>query len=165
MNASVAAVSSTLAIGIGATVLMDLWLLFLSALGLAKLNFTMIGRWVGHIRHGRFTHRAIGEAAAIEGEQMLGWVAHYAVGIIFAALLVAVSGAEWLSRPTLGPALVVGLLTLAAPLLVMQPAMGAGVAFSNTASPLANCLRSLANHAVFGSGLFLSALALGSFWP
>jgi hypothetical protein len=165
MNAFIAALPHTLAIGVGATVIMDLWLLLLSSLGLAKLNFTMIGRWVGHFQHGRFTHPAIGKAAPIEGERVLGWVAHYAVGIAFAALLVAVNGAEWLSRPTLGPALGVGLLTLAAPLLVMQPAMGAGVAFSNTPSPLANCLRSLVNHAVFGCGLFLSAVALGTLWP
>ena len=92
MNAFIAALPHTLAIGVGATVIMDLWLLLLSSLGLAKLNFTMIGRWVGHFQHGRFTHPAIGKAAPIDGERVLGWVAHYAVGIAFAALLVAVAG-------------------------------------------------------------------------
>ena len=165
MHACITALPHTVATGIGATVIMDLWLLLLSAFGLAKLNFTMIGRWIGHFQHGRFMHPAIGKATAIEGEQMLGWIAHYAVGIAFAALLVLVSGTGWLSRPTFGPALGIGLLTLAAPLLVMQPAMGAGIAFSNTPSPLANCLRSLANHAVFGCGLFLSAETLSALWP
>ena len=40
------------------------------------------------------------------------------------------------------------------------PAMGAGFAASRTPTPLKNCLRSLANHTVFGFGLYLSALAI-----
>jgi len=35
--------------------------------------------------------------------------------------------------------------------------MGAGIASSRTPTPLKNCLRSLANHTVFGVGLYLSA--------
>jgi hypothetical protein len=45
-----------------------------------------------------------------------------------------------------------------APLFVMQPAMGSGFAASKTPTPLKNCLRSLANHTVFGLGLYASAL-------
>ena len=60
------------------------------------------------------------------------------------------------------PALAVGMGTVAAPLLVMQPAMGAGIASSRTPTPVKNCLRSLANHTVFGAGLYLAAAALQS---
>jgi hypothetical protein len=42
----------------------------------------------------------------------------------------------------------------------MQPAMGAGIASSRTPTPLKNSLRSLANHAVFGLGLYLSAATM-----
>jgi hypothetical protein len=38
--------------------------------------------------------------------------------------------------------------------------MGAGVASSRTPTPMKNILRSLLNHAVFGLGLYLSALAI-----
>jgi hypothetical protein len=38
--------------------------------------------------------------------------------------------------------------------------MGAGIASSRTPAPLTNSLRSLANHAVFGLGLYVSAVAL-----
>ena len=41
-----------------------------------------------------------------------------------------------------------------------QSCKGAGFASSRTPAPLANSLRSLANHAVFGLGLYLSAAAL-----
>lgn len=145
-------------IGTGATAAMDLWLALLGRLGVPTLDFAMIGRWVGHWRHGVFTHPAIGKAPAVKGELALGWLTHYATGIAFAALLVAVAGSEWTRAPTLAPALAVGVATVALPWLLMQPAMGAGIASSKTPAPGRNRARSLANHAVFGLGLYLSAL-------
>jgi hypothetical protein len=142
-------------VGAGAAVLMDfgLWLQ-------GRLDFGPIGRWVGHMAHGRFAHEAIAKAAPVRGEQALGWAVHYATGIAFAALLVVLAGPGWLAAPSLAPALAVGVGTVAAPLFVMQPAMGAGVAASRTPTPWRNRLRSLFNHAVFGAGLYLAALAL-----
>lgn len=145
-------------IGIGATVVMDLWLMLLKRLGVKTLNMAFIGRWAGHLAQGRFAHASIGSAAPVPGEGALGWLVHYATGIAFAAALVAVAGQGWLAAPTLAPALLVGVATVGAPLFVMQPAMGLGVASSKTPAPIRNCLRSLANHAVFGFGLYLSAL-------
>lgn len=145
-------------IGIGATVVMDLWLMLLKRLGVKTLNMAFIGRWAGHLAQGRFAHASIGAAAPVPGEGALGWLVHYATGIAFAAALVAVAGPGWLAAPTLAPALLVGVATVGAPLFVMQPAMGLGVASSKTPAPIRNCLRSLANHAVFGFGLYLSAL-------
>lgn len=147
-------------IGIGATAIMDTWLLLLRRMGVPILNFAFIGRWVGHLFRGQFAHAAIAKAAPIRGERAWGWFTHYAVGVAFATVLVGIQGAAWVHHPTLLPALVVGICTVAAPLLVMQPAMGAGFAASRTATPLRNCLRSLVNHTVFGFGLYLSALAI-----
>lgn len=59
--------------------------------------------------------------------------------------------------PTLLPALVVGVVTVVAPLCFMQPAMGAGFFASRTPTPARKCLKSLATHSVFGVGMFLSA--------
>ena len=147
-------------VGIGATALMDAWLVLLSRLGVPAGNFAMVGRWVGHMRHGRLAHGAIAKAPAVRHELGLGWLTHYVVGTAFAALLVALQGTAWMAQPTFLPALAIGLLTVAAPWFVMQPAMGMGFLASKTASPLKNCLRSLANHAVFGAGLYLAALGL-----
>ena len=147
-------------IGIGATAVMDAWLLLLKHLGVPTLNFAFIGRWVGHLLRGQFAHAAIAKAAPIRGELAWGWLTHYAVGMAFATVLVGLQGADWVRSPTLLPALAVGVCTVAAPLLVMQPAMGSGFAASRTPTPLKNCLRSLANHTVFGFGLYLSALAI-----
>jgi hypothetical protein len=149
-----------LAVGAGATLVMDAWLLGLRAFGVPVSNFALIGRWVGHWPRGRFAHAAIAQAAPVRHEVALGWFTHYAVGIAYAGLLVVVTGVQWLRQPTLAPALGFGLVTLAVPLFVMQPAMGAGLAGSRTAAPLRNVLRSVANHAVFGAGLYLAAVAL-----
>jgi hypothetical protein len=65
-----------------------------------------------------------------------------------------------LRDPSFSPALMVGVATVAAPWLVMQPAMGAGFFASRTPKPLSSCARSLASHAVFGAGLFLAAVLL-----
>ncbi len=152
--------SLVIAIGAGATAVMDLWLAGLARLGIASLNFDFVGRWVGHLFRGRFRHAAIGRSPPIRGERLLGWLTHYLVGIVFATGLVLTQGLAWVHDPHLGPALAAGVLTVLAPLGLMQPAMGLGLAASRTATPLRNCLRSLANHTVFGLGLYLAALAV-----
>jgi hypothetical protein len=144
-------------IGIGATAGMDAWVLLLQRLGGPTLNMAFIGRWVGHWRRGTWAHDSIAKATPIKHELALGWLVHYATGTAFAGLLVAVHGLAWARNPSLVPALLVGIGTVAAPWLVMQPAMGAGFASSRTPTPARNRLRSLANHAVFGLGLYLAA--------
>jgi hypothetical protein len=69
-------------------------------------------------------------------------------------------GADWLANPTVLPALAFGIASVAAPWFVMQPAMGAGIASSKTPTPWKNRARSLANHTVFGIGLYLAAIVL-----
>lgn len=152
-------------VGLGATLVMDAWLLLLRRLGVKTLDFALVGRWAGHLARGRLVHPAIAHAAPVRGERALGWVVHYATGLAFAALLVAWRGSGWLADPGLLPALALGATTVAAPLFLMQPAMGAGFAASKTPTPLRNCLRSLANHCVFGLGLYLAAHVLGALAP
>lgn len=124
------------------------------------LDFALIGRWAGHLARGRYRHEAIARAQPVRGEWVLGWAVHYAVGIAFAAVLVGLQGSAWAAQPTLAPALAVGIGSVLAPWLVMQPAMGAGVAAARTPHPNRNRIRSLANNAVFGLGLYLAATLL-----
>lgn len=147
------------AVGIGATAVMDLWLLLLKARGIPTLNFTLLGRWVGHMPRGRWAHDGMAKAAPVQGELALGWAAHYATGIAFTTLLAALAGPGWWQAPTLLPALALGIGTVVLPFFVMQPAMGAGIASSRTTTPALNRLKSLANHTVFGLGLYAAALA------
>lgn len=161
MDSSLVADAARVAlIGIGATAVMDAWAWLLRRLGVPGLDMALVGRWVGHFARGRWRHEAISRAAPVHGEAALGWTVHYAVGVAFAAALVAVAGVAWAQQPSLWPALALGVATVAAPLFVMQPAMGAGFAASRTPSPARSRLRSLANHTVFGAGLYAAAAAL-----
>lgn len=151
-------ITQVMVIGIGATAVMDLWGLFLARVfGVPPANYAMVGRWIGNMGSGRFVHVSIASAPPIRGEKIIGWTAHYAIGIAFAALLVALKGDDWLAAPSLGPALMVGCVTVVAPFLLMQPGMGQGVAASRTPKPNVARLRSLATHTVFGFGLYLAA--------
>jgi hypothetical protein len=143
-----------------ATLITDLWMLFLARLGMPATNFRMLGRWVGHLTRGRVVHSAIGSSPPVAGETAIGWVAHYVVGVLFAGLAVLLMGAEWLSAPQLTPSLVFGAATLVAPFLLIQPAMGAGFASLRTATPVRNIIKSTMTHLVFGGGLFLAASLL-----
>lgn len=157
-------VAQVVLLGAGATVVMDAWMLLMKALGVPTLNIALVGRWVGHACQGRFAHSSIGQAMPVRGEVALGWIAHYVTGVVFAILLVWMEGVAWLQAPTFLPALVLGVVTVAVPLLVIQPAMGAGFASSKTPTPGKNCLRSLMSHGVFGVGLYLAALAITWAW-
>jgi hypothetical protein len=148
-----------LLIGVGATIVVDLWALLLKQLGIPSLNFAFLGRWIGHLPGGQWTHEGIAKAAPIKGELWMGWLAHYSIGVTFASLLLAVFGLEWARKPTLLPALSIGIVTVIAPLFILQPALGAGIASSKTPRPVFNSIKSLATHTVFGLGLYLAALA------
>lgn len=157
MNDTLETALRTFAIGTGATLVMDGWAALLRRFGIPSLDFALLGRWIGHLREGVWFHDRIGAAAPVAHELALGWAAHYTIGISFAALLVAVFGLDWARSPTLWPALVVGLVTVVAPLFVLQPALGLGIASSRTAAPLFNGLKSVATHLVYGVGLYLAA--------
>jgi hypothetical protein len=149
---------SAVTIGVGATAVMDLWAVARKRLrGVAPADYGLVGRWLGHMLEGRFRHRSISAASPVPGERLIGWTAHYLIGIAFAFVLLASWGADWAHHPTIGPALIVGLGSVAAPFLLMQPGMGAGIAASRTPNPSAARLRSLTTHAVFGLGLYVAA--------
>jgi hypothetical protein len=144
-----------LLIGAGATAVMDLWSVARKRLfGIPSLDYGLVGRWLVHLARGRFRHDAIAASPPVRGERPIGWVAHYLIGIGFAAMLLIVWGLEWACHPTMAPALIVGIGSVAAPFLVMQPGMGAGIAASRTPRPAAARFNSLVTHGIFGLGLY-----------
>ncbi|HEX4987030.1 MAG TPA: DUF2938 domain-containing protein [Burkholderiales bacterium] len=142
-------------IGAGATAVTDLWAIARRRwLGIPAPDYGLVGRWVAHLANGRFRHDRITASPAARGERLIGWVTHFGVGIGFAAILLGICGLAWVRNPTIAPALLVGVATVAAPFLIMQPGMGAGIAASRTPRPSAARLQSLVTHAVFGIGLY-----------
>ncbi|EQB98876.1 DUF2938 domain-containing protein [Photorhabdus temperata] len=151
----------TIFIGIGATLFMDLWALFQKVFfKIPSLNYCLVGRWIGHLSKGRISHNTITQSPPIIGEQILGWTAHYLIGIIFTWLFIVIMGISWTDSPTLLAAIIMGAISTVAPFFIMQPCFGFGFAASKTPKPHVARLRSLVAHVSFGIGLYLSALLL-----
>lgn len=155
-----------IAIGLGATLAMDLWNLFLKrAFGIPSLDYCLLGRWLGYMPTGTFRHAKISAAPPRPFECAVGWIGHYTIGVVFALGFVAMASVDWLARPTLLPALLYGMGTVVFPFFVMQPSLGLGVAAARTPKPTQARLKSLVTHTVFGLGLYGCALAVRYLLP
>lgn len=149
-----------LSIGIGATIVMDIWAwLMWKVFNIPSLNYAMVGRWLGHLPRGLLSHNNITNTPPIRGEAVIGWSAHYAIGILFAFILLSATGHQWVVAPSLLTAVLFGIITVAAPFFILQPALGAGIAASKTPHPNTARLKSLMAHTSYGIGLYISALA------
>ena len=152
---------STVVVGLGATLFMDIWALFLKrALGIPLANYGLVGRWLCHMPDGTFMHASIANASEKRFERAVGWIAHYVIGTAYALLFVACVSGSWLVQPSLLPALLFGIGTVLVPYFVMQPALGLGIAASRTPNPSQARLRSLLAHTAFGVGLYAFAVGV-----
>jgi hypothetical protein len=150
-----------IAIGIGATLAIDLWNLFLKrTFGIPSLSYCLLGRWFRHLLQGTLRHASIVAAPRKPHECTVGWIAHYSIGIGFALVFVGFTSGDWLARPTVLPAVLYGIATVVFPFFLMQPSFGLGIAASRTPNPTQARLKSLATHTVFGVGLYLCALGV-----
>lgn len=154
------------AVGLGATLFMDLWALLLKhAFSIPAANYCLVGRWFRHMAEGTFKHASIANASRKRFECTVGWLAHYVIGAWYALVLVALVSASWLARPTVLPALLFGVGTVLAPFLVMHPAFGLGIAASRAPNPAQARLRSVMAHAAFGVGLYACAVGVSYLLP
>lgn len=164
MSIQTTAILGGVMVGVGATLLQDLWNLFLKrAFGMPSLDLCLLGRWLRHMTAGTFRHASIVAAPPRARECAVGVIAHYTIGVVFACVLVVLTSGAWLARPTLLPALVVAVVTLVFPYFVMQPALGLGLASSRTANPTRARVKSLMSHVAYGLGLYICALPV-SHW-
>ncbi|MBX3569941.1 MAG: DUF2938 domain-containing protein [Rhizobiaceae bacterium] len=149
-------------VGIGATILMDLWAILINRVaGIPLPNWGLVGRWVWHLKDGKVFHDDIGRAAPYRGEAALGWLFHYAVGLVYGVILVAAVGPEWLAAPTFLPAFIWGIVTVGAGWFLLAPGLGAGWAASKTPNPTKSRALNLLAHTVFAIGMYGTALLVG----
>jgi Protein of unknown function (DUF2938) len=147
--------------GMAATALLDCWALLLNHLfGFGLPNWAMVGRWVAHLPAGKIRHDDISLASPVANEPTIGWIFHYAVGIVFAMATLVLGGAVWTKSPTLALPLIVGIVTVGCGWFILQPALGAGIAASRKPDASRIRLLNIAGHIVFGLGLWLAALAM-----
>jgi hypothetical protein len=149
-----------LAAGIVANLATDLWNLLLHiVIGLPLAQWGLVGRWVARMPHGVFIHRPITATPQARGETVIGWIFHYAVGIVYAALYLAIMRLGLGSEPTLVSALIFAIALLVAPWFIMQPALGLGFAAAGFPHPVAARAVNASTRAIFGLGLYLGAAA------
>jgi hypothetical protein len=150
----------TVAIGIGATALMDIWAMLLHlAFAQPRPNWGPVGRWVWHLRNKVF-HDDIADAAPYAYEKALGWAFHYLTGIVYGIILVALTGPAWLAAPTFLPAFILGMVTIGAGWFLLAPGMGAGWAASKRPNPMQIRAFNVVSHTVFALGLYGTALLI-----
>ena len=146
---------AAIAAGVGATLLIDLWAQLLRrTAGIGSTDWALVGRWVSGLARGRLQLRSADFERRERGDAVRGWLTHYAVGIAYALfylLLVSV----FASSVSLPSALLFGAITVLAPWLILQPALGKGLFASAAPNPAQTRLLNLATHLLFGAGLYL----------
>ncbi len=148
-------------LGTGATIFMDLvaWVR-LRYFAIPSLDYRLVGRWLLSMPRGQIQHQNIMKSPSQPFERSIGWIAHYGIGIVFAFILLAMTGPVWLQNPTILLPLMIGLLSLTFPFFLMQPAFGFGIAAAKIPAPKIARIRSLIAHLSFGLGLYLTGLCL-----
>ncbi|SEB81547.1 Protein of unknown function [Tenacibaculum sp. MAR_2009_124] len=149
-------------VGIGGTLTMDIYSLILKMFQVKTLDYRFVGRWIGHFPKGKFFHKKIMDSSIIPYEQIMGWVAHYFIGISFSFLLFFIFGKKWFQAPTFSTAIIIGIVTIIAPFFILQPAFGFGIAGSNLPNPNKARMMSLIIHCVYGIGLYFSAIIISN---
>lgn len=150
----------SLLIGAGGTLAMDVWALVLNkTAGVPLPNWAMVGRWFCHIPKGKLFHDDIAKAEGFGSERAVGWIAHYAIGIIYAGVLIWVVPG-WLAAPTFLPAWILAMVAIGAGWFLLQPGMGGGIASSKRANAGQIRLLNFLAHTVFALGLWGTALVL-----
>ena len=90
MNNLALSLTSTILIGLGATLTTDLWAMFLKrAFKIAPPNYCLVGRWLRYMPEGIFNHSNISSTPPKSAECTIGWIAHYMIGVMFTIAFVA----------------------------------------------------------------------------
>jgi len=145
--------------GILGTVTMDVVAVIALRLGIAgrgprRTGPDLIGRWIGYLLQGKFKHTDILQTPPMRGELLLGFAAHYSIGI---ALTLAYLGLLVVAhaRPTPLSAILYGTATTVFPWFLMFPSQGMGWLGCDAPGDAHLARVSLFNHIVFGLGLAL----------
>jgi uncharacterized membrane protein YeaQ/YmgE (transglycosylase-associated protein family) len=145
--------------GAAGTLVMDVANHLLSRAGLlVRIDMRMIGRMSAGWLCGRFRYEHPDELPAAPNEQCLGLVTHYAISVVFALAYVIGWHILFGSPASAFGALVFGVMTVAAPLFIVFPALVLGIFGRRSPNGIRAPLSSLVNHAFFGLGMSLAIL-------
>ena len=124
-----------------------------------KIDVTMIGRMSAGWMRGRFRYDSPGQIEPYAHERLLGYLAHYAIGVALAAIFV-VGWEKFIDSPA-SPAwaVVFGFATTVISEFLVYPSMGLGVCGRRSPEGLKAFVSPLANHLFFGIGMAIAVAA------
>ena len=146
-------------VGVLATVTMDVVALIAHRLGMAshrprRTGPDLIGRWVGYLLQGKFRHTDILQTPPLRGELLLGFAAHYSIGIVLTLGYLGLFAVAH-ATPTALSAVLYGMATTVLPWFIMFPSQGMGWLGRDAPGDVHLPRASLFNHIVFGLGIAL----------
>jgi hypothetical protein len=145
--------------GLFCSLFLDIWQQALkAATGLPAGNWALVGRWFVEAGKGRIFHDPIAKAPPHPNELVIGWIGHYAVGVLYGLVYVVLIEDVLGLQPGIVNGLVFGAASVVVPWFFFMPAMGAGVLGSKTPRPLVASLQSLGSHTACGLGLAVGAM-------
>ncbi|MBT0729888.1 DUF2938 family protein [Rosenbergiella nectarea] len=154
----------SLVVGIGSTLVLDLWGMLLFKLkGTAPTDWGNVGRWLLGLRQGTWVAIQQDTRPPSAVEKLSGWTFYYLVGVAYAVILVIGWGMPFIQAPTLLPFILVGIvLSSIAGLMLFMPAMGAGFCGRKIPNRGAAIIMMVIAHTVFALGQYGFALLYAS---
>ena len=123
-----------------------------------------LGRWIGYMLQGQFTHEDITKAEPIPHEAGIGVAAHYAIGLVLGAGYALLLRVPQPRRSSLPRATAYGVATTVFPWFWMFPARGQGV-MGLRDSDLRVPAFALCTHVAYGLGLGVALQAASKIAP
>jgi hypothetical protein len=123
-----------------------------------------LGRWIGYMFQGQFTHEDITKAEPIPHEAGIGMAAHYAIGLVLGAGYALLLRVPQPRRSSLPRATAYGVATTVFPWLWMFPARGQGVMGLRDGDLRAPAF-ALCTHVAYGVGLGVALQAASRLAP
>ena len=111
-----------------------------------------LGRWIGHMLKGRFTHEDITKAEPVAHEARIALAAHYTIGLVLGAAYALLLRVPQSRQSTVPRAAAYGAATTVFPWFSMFPARGQGV-MGLRDRDLRVPAFALCTHLVYGLGL------------
>ena len=147
-------IAKVLIIGIGATIIMDLWGIALALISHSSYEWSTAGRMIGYLLRGEWLWHDGIMRAALPHENILGWITHYTIGILYALFYVIFCNDGFHQKADFLKSLSFAWFLMIFPLGMLAPITGNGFFNLETHTPLINLIHTFFSHSCFGIGLW-----------
>ncbi len=141
-----------------ACISMDIWQrLMLLLFSIPPSNWSIVGRWsLELLKNGEIFNNNIEKNKKLPYEELVGWIVHYSVGILYAFIYWFCSEKLYIISYNIIDAAIFGAASVIVPWFFFLPALGKGVLASKTTNPRLVCFLALKTHIIFGVSLGIS---------